>query len=472
MTDKRIISILTVLLLSIGLFRLFEFVLHSPVLAYGNNFDMARIQGCVDVWPDVKGEDIVKKNPSAPYENYRYNPLIQADCYYSSQLFFVNLGLRLAVILEKDFVFSLKYFGFVNALVLSLTVIAFTFYFFRKNKLLSALANAAIFSVVLTDPANLLFLNTFYTEFSALYFSYLALLVLYCLSQDKQNIKLMCVGGVALFGLALSRHAHVLLPGTFFILYCFFVITVKDSSILEKRFIVLTSLIILSAMVFQFFYKSAYSEAVSQANLTNTYLGAVLPAAEDRAEALNYLGLPEECAHVVGENWYTLGGDHNMLCLEVRDLSRLNILSLMWKEPGLFWRLSQKGIEESRPWVSSKLGHVAGEKYGTIEGKYFSLSFWISSLSVGLLTVLFCLPVCTVLLLFKKASNTLHRSFCFLLVSLVLGGYLVFYISILGDGFVDLPKHAHLYFNFYISALIVCFFSGIHLLLNKYKTAK
>ena len=70
------------------------------------------------------------------------------------------------------------------------------------------------------------------------------------------------------------------------------------------------------------------------ANATNTFLGAVLTAASDRARALQQLGLPSSRQIAIGSDWFTPGLQQNHPCPEVLEVSRLHLLPLFitdWK---------------------------------------------------------------------------------------------------------------------------------------------
>jgi hypothetical protein len=50
---------LCIVLAAIGIFRLTYVAVHDPVIGYANNFDLLRLESCVDLWPPSRNSSIV-----------------------------------------------------------------------------------------------------------------------------------------------------------------------------------------------------------------------------------------------------------------------------------------------------------------------------------------------------------------------------------------------------------------------------
>ncbi|MGE5668604.1 MAG: hypothetical protein ACM338_10465, partial [Betaproteobacteria bacterium] len=170
-----IIDFGTGLLVLIGIVRMFVLVLHDPMLGYANQYDMARTSACVDLWPSLPAPERYEAHLSAPLPYDIERHARAAHCYRSSVVVFV-LGAKFLIAvahaagLVPEDRFPLQAVGVAGALALIVLVLAFLRA--ERARPWARLAHASIFAVVLTDPANTLWLNTLYTEPAALFFAY------------------------------------------------------------------------------------------------------------------------------------------------------------------------------------------------------------------------------------------------------------------------------------------------------------
>ena len=80
----------TALLLTLGCARIFQVVLHSPMLGYANNFDFIKLSSTVGIWLDEPRVDPLAGHPSAPFSHYRsHGKHIKEFRYLSSEVFLV-----------------------------------------------------------------------------------------------------------------------------------------------------------------------------------------------------------------------------------------------------------------------------------------------------------------------------------------------------------------------------------------------
>src|SRR5699024_3446732 len=153
------------LLLGIGVFRIFSLVLHDPVLGYANQSDMIRVQSCHYFWPLDSNIAPGQPTPRAPLKDYKLDT--QSDftrrCQPSSELIFTAILAFIIKIMGLENGFSIQILGAIQGLSLSICAIGFSLWFLIKRRLIAALSNALVYAIVLADPANTLYLNTFYT---------------------------------------------------------------------------------------------------------------------------------------------------------------------------------------------------------------------------------------------------------------------------------------------------------------------
>jgi hypothetical protein len=441
-------SLAPALILILGLSRLFTFVGHDPVLGYANNHDMVRIQACHQVWPHDTTIDRKRSTGAAPLERYTFSQ-VEAVCLPSSELIFTFITTTILHAYESVLPldsFSIRLFGLTRALALATAGIFFFAYLTRKRLRGASLVHSLLFTLVLVDPVNTLYLNTFYAEFSAFFFFYTSLGLLYCLGASGSARSLSGALGLSLFLLGTSRLQHILLPVIFLLVLIAVSWPIKET---RKVFQVgLACLAILSSLLFHWDHtRTRNGKKMGLANATDTFLLTVLPAASDVTRASEILGLPSHCLEHVGKSWYTKGMQRNHPCPEVADVPRFRIVTLSVLDPAFFATVTTKGLDRIRPWLNTFVGHVGGAERRSISQETFTIAAWPDHLSRTGLIVLFGLPG---LVLIWAAYKGARRSFDYetaVCVVLAMTTYTVFYSALFGDGYIELLKHAHLYFS-------------------------
>lgn len=175
-TDSRsnqLITLLACLLLFMGIGRIFSLVTHNPVLGYANNYDMIRLQACHQIWPSDRIVNITAGTPAAPLRRYTLDKHVDTPCFPSSELLFTSIGIeagKLKNLVTGEVLISIKTIGLVKAIFLAMTAMLISLYFYKRKMYAALLANGLIVGIALSDPGITLYLNTFYTEFSAVYF--------------------------------------------------------------------------------------------------------------------------------------------------------------------------------------------------------------------------------------------------------------------------------------------------------------
>jgi hypothetical protein len=207
-----------------------------------------------------------------------------------------------------------------------------------------------------------------------------------------------------------------------------------------------------------------YLNSVDLANATDTFLGAVLPAADDPVEAARLLGLPPGCAAHAGKTWYSAGVQEHHPCPEVLDVPRARILVVALDQPRLLPRLTREGLLRLRPWALRYVGSVGGVAFGYAGEIAPTLSDGIDLLPDFAVTLLFLLPLpaalCGVAVALLPGTGPAARSGAALVVALAGSAWLVFYSALLGDGTFDFQKHTHLFTSLLLALLILAPVAG------------
>jgi len=211
---KFLIAIVTLL----GLLRAAAVVTHDPLLAYANSYDEVRYTACFDLYPDrPRAIPPTDNSPWAPFSGYAFvDRAGEAPmCYWSSELLPQGLIVAAWKLVEAaggDRQHSVRALGDLKLALLLLLNITFSIAWWRRRQPAGALANAALLACVFADPANTLYANTFYAEWSALLALYatITLALLFAEHQPTRTRALLLAGAALLLGT--SKVQHLLLP--------------------------------------------------------------------------------------------------------------------------------------------------------------------------------------------------------------------------------------------------------------------
>lgn len=462
-----IISFGSALLLLIGLVRIFTLVLHDPLLGYANQYDMARTSACVDLWPSSPVPERYAAHQSAPLPDYVEHHAPGAHCYRSSAVVFV-LGAKLLVAaanvtgLVAEDRFPLRAVGIVQALALVALVLAFCRA--ERARPWARLTHAAVFAVVLADPANTLWLNTLYTESATLFFAYAiaGLAALATITRPGRTAAMAMI--VALAGLASSRqqYAPFAVVPLLILAPCWW---------RNARVAWIGAALGLAAAWALQSSSLATMPAIRAANDHDFYLGAALPAVRNEPQALARLGLPADCRAAIGSNWYVgMGADPQQQCTEVASLGRVGFLRLLPGDPLLPLRILLRGLPESQAWVQHYLGMIAGESFG-------DLSLRPTWLSTSLADATERLPLAVYLLAFAAIA----AGFAYALIawvraprsspsdddwlrSVIIVSAIALYApvsAVFGDGYVEVARHSVLLHSAMVALGLLCVGRGI-----------
>jgi hypothetical protein len=445
--------------LAIALARGLLIVASDPLLAVANNADMIRVQACIDAYPD-RDVSIPPGTYSyeAPLARYRFITGVGAPCFVTSQVVFAWIawpGMWLEQHLRADATFSIRWHGYVQLSLLSLLALLCTRRLIAAGREDLAAGYAAICALVLADPGNTLYLNTFYTEAAAWFFLHALLAsVLIALAQHGRASPLL-LAGIALFAalLALAKIQHLLLP-------LIVLVAVLLPALLRRPVAIAVAVAIgIGTLIgggFQWSHmNSANTGTIRSANVIDTLFMAMLPNASQPVVLLEHLGLPAACAEQAGNTWYTPGMADRRLCPEVAALDHSDLLRALIRDPALVMRTVLGGFEYMRPWIPSHLGIIEGAKLATLPASIPTWSRALDALGLPLLIAgVLGFPLLGVLVMLVRregeqaAVNILALALCCIPLYVVV-------TAVFGDGYVELSKHVHLALAAFLTSVTV-----------------
>ncbi len=440
---------LAFVLIVVGALRVYAVVSAAPVLGYANQFDMGRTSACVGLWPDVVPAARLQAHPEAPIATYVRDERHPQDCYWSSELLFVAPVAALMSVGDK---IDLRIIGAVKGSVLVLIALALGV--MLQNRPGLALAHAIVFALVVCDPIVTLWMNTLYTEFSALLFAYASVVLVVAIgarpAQADPPARTQVIAlALSLAGLGLSRQQHMWLPALL-ILPLVFGLWVP-----ARRAALLLVAVAAAVAVVQAEHLSPQS-SILEANSADVVLGAILPASRDETLTASRLGLPERCLASVGANWYvTMGEQLRSTCPEALATPRGRVVALIATEPVTLLRAALRAVPQLQDWSLGYLGSIAGRRFGgggaTREiGGALATSIAPVVAQIPLLAFMQMLAAAGAVFLGSGvacvAAVLSRRSAPLALTLYALTGVAWYAVmsSVFGDGYVEVPRHAHL----------------------------
>ncbi|MEO7935051.1 MAG: hypothetical protein ABIR27_02225 [Dokdonella sp.] len=449
---------ITWLLLAIAIVRGLLIVASDPLLAVANNYDQIRVQACLGAFPDRDAAiPPGTESPQAPYERFRFIYDVGAPCFMTSELLFAWAAwpaMQIEQGLRSDRSFSIRWKGGLQFVFWLWLATWCTCRLIRVQRPDLALGHAAVCAIVVTDPGNFLYLNTFYGEPSAILFCYSLLIgILVYLAQAKRPANGLLVAiALSAFFLATSKLQHMMVPLLIWLIVACCGIVARK---LPKALLVALAIGGLSGAGAQAINMNAASnQSVRSANLIDTLFSAMLPNASDPQTLLADLDLPVECLAQSGKSWYSPGMASRQHCPQVFEIRHHELLLAALLDPRMLVKTIRGGIPFADSWIPSNLGLVEGEKDGGLPWWAPSWNCVITRLDLILLGLLVGLPaVAFVMILLRRANNQLAGNVIALGLSAL--PLLIFMTSVFGDGYVDLPKHSQLGTACMLAAIVV-----------------
>jgi Bacterial Ig domain len=445
----RFATLLAFVLIGIGALRVYAVVDATPLLGYANQFDMRRISACVGLWPDLPPAARLQAHPEAPIRRYVRGERRPDECYWSSELLFVA---PVAAILADGETVDLRVIGAIKAV--TLIVIAFALGAMLRRRPALALVHGVVFALVLCDPIVTLWLNTLYTEFTAVLFAYASVVLLVAIGMratgsDSPSSMQVAALALSLIGLGLSRQQHLWLPALL-------IFPLVISLWTRARRSALLLIAVVGAIAFAQAELIGRHPTIAQANNADVVLGAILPASNDEALTAKRLGLPERCLRSVGATWYQpMGEALEATCPEALAMHRRNLAALVATEPATLLRAVLRPLPQLQDWRLGYLGSVEGLQYAgsdsvrSVAGALASgigpalaklpLFAFLQMLAASAAIFLVSALVCVAGAVSRRCSPlalTLYALTCIAWYAIM--------TSIFGDGYVEVARHAQL----------------------------
>lgn len=448
----RLTRILLVAFAAIAIVRGIVLVCHSPLLAVANNYDQIRELACLDLGPWRPGVNAGVANPPAPLSRYSFQPLSRDACVWTTNLAFtvpVAIAWRAAEAVNGRPVHSVRRLAELR-LAAWFAVAAFaTRAFLRRNRPDLAVAHMAWFSLVGMDPANTLYLATFYAEPAAIFGLYLTVVTatVALLSPATTTLLIAALGAFILAG---SKLQHLVLP--MLVGVCFLAAGGRASRRVALALVAGGALGCALQLGNQM-HDTWMNRDMAMINRMDYVLTVLLEDTSDRERVARALALDDECLSHRGKNVFEIAMPSEKACPNNAEWRKTTMWWLLASDPVAIGRAAMRVPSLLLPWLPQKLGLVEGETYAGLPSTTPSIAslFGSSPAAAGalLLTPWLILAVCC-----TRRDWRLARAFA--LVCAV-GSGSICAVALLGDGTVDFAKHAQLAPNLALAALLVPF---------------
>lgn len=433
-------------LLALAALRIGALVLHDPLIGVANNYDMIRVQACIDAYPD-RPPDVPPGSNSydAPLPHYRFVRDVGAPCFLTSEaLFAFGAWPALALWAQGSDAghFPLRIVGVSKAVVLWTLGALFSGLWWRDGRRGWAVGNAAVVALVLADPAVTVYANTFYAEFAAVTFWYATLAAVALVWTRGRAGALACAAIAAVLALAiLSKIQHVVLGA--FLLGVLGLLQVAGQRAPRRLLGAVAVSAALATCVQLWHMQSPQTRTIREANQTNTFLYAALGLSAHPERTAQALGLPASCAAHAGKSWFSPGVADAHPCPAVLTASRLRIVALLWRDPQTLARMVWTTLERMRAWVAPVLGKVEGRVLAPLPSSQPTLDPLIVAMPTPLFALWLLAPGVLGLAALRPRA-ALQPAQRLLLLALGLFPWLSLGVVTFGDGLADPAKQSHL----------------------------
>lgn len=437
----HLVAVAAFLLLGLAIGRIASLVMHEPLLAYANNYDMIRVQACHQVWPADDGVSITQGTPEAPLRHYTFNKHVDTPCVASSALLFSGIATGVATLTNRvtgEDGFDMRLAGITAAIFLCGTLLLVSMYFFTRRNGTALLVNGLVALLALSDPGVTLYLNTFYPEFAAAYFLYLSLAGAAMLVAAQWRT-IWCLPVLAgLIGLAFSKPQH--LPLALLLAGLLALYAASRRQWLPAALLLLAALLPPALQAGRFVVTQDKSMALaSKVNLT----GSVLGLADNPPALLQAMQLPAGCAALAGKNWYHPAVQQNNPCPELQNTSRFTIAVALLRHPPVLNKLLRQAMPAIGHWLIDSYGQVEQGKTAMASRYQRSIGDLLprapSRLHPLLLTAGFLLAA------WLGVSGRLPRREPLFLLLLLTAQLAILALALLQGGLTGLARHLHLY---------------------------
>ncbi|MBK8676457.1 MAG: hypothetical protein IPN27_08755 [Cellvibrionales bacterium] len=468
-TTQRCLTLIACLFLFMGIGRIFSLVTHSPVLGYANNYDMIRLQACHQIWPADRFVNITTGTPTAPLRRYTLEKHVDTPCFPSSELLFTTIGIELGKLKNKvtgEELISIKTIGAVKALFLVITILLASLFFYRRAMYSTLLANALVTLLVLSDPGVTLYMNTFYTEFSAVYFLYLTLIGVVVLAKNHWRLIYSWILLIGLVGLSFSKPQHAPLAFCIAALLSLYALT-------KKQWAAAPLMLLCAALPFiaqQGGWYAPRNESMIRTDNINL-VGSMLGISHSPEKILADLGLPAACNVLAGRNGYDAKLHNTHACPEVDTLQSTTVLFALTKNPSLTLSIVTRMLAQQKNWVFDMYGQVERGRNEPASHYQRTINSSLQQLPDNFFIIF---PLITILLIFVllivgQLKNGAVKESHLLLLLLVIAQSVLMISVISQGGTISASKNMHLFLPILLCQTFLLFTTQANSLLGNNK---
>jgi len=425
-------------------------VRHDPLLAFANSYDQVRYTTCLDLAPWRPGVQADRANPPAPLSRFAFQPMPVGTCTWTSDLLLtapVALGWRISEHFGGRAIHSVRRVADLRLLVWFVVAFWATRAFLRENRPDVAIAHLAWLALVGMDPANTLYLSTFYAEAAAVFGLYVCGVGTLAALVRPTRVAL----GVAALGavlLATSKFQHLLLPAIL-------ALAVAIGAGRAGRSVALA--LFLGAVLgggIQYVNGARNTPMAQNINLVNRadyVLSVLLRETSDPERVAKALDIDEACASYTGKSVYAMPGPVTQTCPSINKWRHSTMWWLLVSDPPGLARALGHIPNLLLPWQPEHLGLVEDGNFGRLPPTFV---YWSQILGRSIVTAwaLLLMPWLIAIVCVWRRAPPLARAFALMCAA---GSTSVALVALLGDGDVEYAKHAHLTINFALASLCV-----------------
>lgn len=462
-TSRGVLLLLGLLWLA-GTLRVFALWAHDPLYAYANSYDQTRYTSCFGFHPDRPAAVPPQQNsPEAPYSTFRFIASGDPMCYWSSELVFTGataLAWRIGEAFGSDATHDVRLVAVLRWSTLLALSIALSLAWWRRGEARAAFANALLVPLLFADPANALYLATFYAEWTALIAAYAlvaATLLWHDAPFDRRRFVLLAL---AAFALATAKIQHLMLPLAIALVVFAFDRCRTGRPQWRALALACGACAGFGLQLVQLQRDIPMMDAIDQYNRADVVFTALLPAADDATRLLVELGIDPACAQYRGLHAWELPGMPEQVCAGLAEFGRGDQLATLLRHPRLAVVLAAHSVLALDPWLARAIGHVEGASFAIAPPARQSIDRLLHAVPMAWFAVL-AAPLGAALLLLwrpglRRGSRALEHA---LLISVAMIATLA--VTVLGDGLADVAKQGHLVTNAALAWLFATFACGV-----------
>lgn len=434
----------------IGVARGVVLVEHKPLLALANSYDQIRYTACIGIAPWRPGVPADRANPPAPLSRFSFQPLPDGICMWTSDLLFtapVAVGWRLAERAGGRPIHSVHRLAEFRLLIWLAVAFGVTRFFLRERRADLAIAHLVWFALVAMDPANTLYLATYYAEAAAVFGLYVCGVgTAAALARPSRGA--LTVAGLGALLLATSKFQHLVLP-----LALGIAVAIGGGRIGRRVALALVvgGLLGFVVQVANGARDTPMANGVRKVNRADYLLSVLLKDTSDKDRVVRALDLGDDCVAYTGKSVYAMPGPVEKTCTNVDRWRRTTLWWLLVSDPAGLGRALARIPAVLLPWQPDYLGAVENMRYGRLPASTPSLAglFGASTVVASILLLLPWLVLAGCVLARAPPAARGFALFC------IAGSVGVVLASLFGDGEVEFAKHAQLAINFALASLCV-----------------